>query len=162
MAALQLGRLFHTGELRAGLGEPLHNLMAHLRMAQLAAAEPNRNLHLVPVLQETQGVFHLRVEVADIRIESQTHFLHFHDVLILPGFLFPFGLLKPILAVVHDPAYRRLGGRGNLHQVEILLIGQSLGFPRGHDSQLFPIVADEAHLTVTDLLVDLQFLSCYW
>ena len=135
--------------------------MTDLRMSQLTAAEPNGNLHLVPLLQEANGVFHLRVEVADIGVQTETDFLDFHDVLIFPGFLFPFGLFEPILAVIHDPADRRRGRRSDFHQVEIFFVGKPLGVPGRHNPQLFAAVPDDADLAVTNLLVNLHLLTCY-
>ena len=92
--------------------------------------------------------------------DRETDLLEFHNMLIFPRFLFPFCLFKTVFAVIHDAADRRRGRRRDLDQIEFLLIGQPLGFTRGHHAELFALGADQANLIVPDLFVDLQFLTC--
>ena len=111
-------------------------------------------------VQKADGVAHLRVEVADIGVETQTNLFNFHNVLILSGFLFALGLFEPILAVVHDTAHRRHGIGRDLHQIQIAIIRHTLRVAGRHHTQLGTVFPDQAHFGVTDLLIDLQFLAC--
>lgn len=161
MAAFHFGRLFHICIFRAGLSKPFHSFLTDLRVAQFTAAETNGYLYLVPILEESRGMPDLGVEIANVGIQPQTNFLDFHNMLIFLGFLFPLCLLKPIFSVIHDPAYRRDSGGSNFDQIEVLLVRDALRLSGGHNAQLAAVVIDNANLIVTDLLVDLQFLTCY-
>ena len=82
-------------------------------------------------------------------------------MLVLLGVLFPFGLLKAVLAVVHELAHGGLGGGGNLNQVQTGLVGTDLCLSGGHDAQLGAVGADEPDLPVANLLVDLMSRISY-
>ena len=82
-------------------------------------------------------------------------------MLVLFGLLLPFGLLEPELSVVHELADRGGGGGGDLHQVQAGLVGAGLSLGRGHDAQLASVGADETHLPVADLFVDLMSRISY-
>jgi hypothetical protein len=58
------------------------------------------------------------------------------------------------LAVVHDPADRRVGHRGHLDEVEIVLPGEGKGLRQRLDADLRSIRADEADLPSSDPVVD--------
>ena len=68
---------------------------------------------------------------------------------------------EPVFAVIHDTAHRRRGCRRDLDEVKIFVVGHLLSVARRHDPQLLAVGADNADFAVSDLLVDLQFLTCY-
>ena len=80
-------------------------------------------------------------------------------MLILLGFLLALGLLKAELAVVHEPAHRRRGLRGDLDQIKALLVGDVLRLRGRHDAELLAGRADETDLAVPDLFVDLMHVA---
>ena len=67
-------------------------------------------------------------------------------------------LFKAVLAVIHDPAYRRFCTRCDLHQIQILFIGDFLCISRRHCSEFFTVLVDDQNFSVPNFLVDLQFL----
>ena len=71
-----------------------------------------------------------------------------------PGLLGLLGFLVPELAVVHDPADRRVGHRGHLDQIELETPGQLQCFGDRLDPQLIAVRSDEADLTSSDAVVD--------
>ena len=77
----------------------------------------------------------------DIRIS-----LDLHNVLVLPGFLFPLALLELVLAVVHQLAQGGVACGGDLHQVQSLLLRDVQSLLAGHDAQLLSAFADQSDL----------------
>ena len=67
------------------------------------------------------------------------------------------GLLRRlvlVLAVVHDPADRRVGHGGHLDEVEVLLPGEGERLRQGLDADLGSVGADQADLPSPDPVVD--------
>src|SRR5262249_45744936 len=62
-------------------------------------------------------------------------------------------LRVPVLAVVHDAAHRRIRGRRDLDQVELLLIGDPLRVERRHDAELPAVRVDDPDLARLALVV---------
>ena len=77
-------------------------------MRHLAAAEANRYLDLVAVLEETAGVFNLYIQVANVNIRGQSNLLGLHDALVFARFFFTLGLFKaePV-SYTHLDVYKR-------------------------------------------------------
>ena len=71
-----------------------------------------------------------------------------------PALLGPLGLVELELAVVHDPADRRVGHRGHLDEVEVELPGDRQGLGQRLDAELLTVGVDEADFTGTDAVVD--------
>jgi hypothetical protein len=63
------------------------------------------------------------------------------------------GLVLP-LSVVEDPAHRRVGQRGYLHQVHVELTSHVQRLGEGTNPQLAPLGVYQAHLARPDTLVD--------
>src|SRR5579885_2969399 len=68
-------------------------------------------------------------------------------------FLRPLLHLVAVLAVVHDPADRRRGVRGDLDQVEVALLREALRLLGAHDAELRPVGVDHPHLAGANLAV---------
>jgi hypothetical protein len=161
MASVHLGGTFHITKFRAGFGKPPHYFISDFRMSELAATEANRHLHLVAVAQKADSMSDLGVEISDIGIETESDLLDVYDMLVFASFLFALCLLETVFAVIHDAAYRRIGHRRNLDQIQIFFISYFLCFTRGHHSELLSVFVDDTKFVVSDLFVDLQFLNCY-
>src|SRR6185436_7054950 len=139
-----------VGEL---VDQPLENAPADLRMRHLAAAEEDRRLHLVAVLEEALDVLLLELVVVLVDLRAELDLLDLDHFLVLARFTRPFLLLVLVLPEVHDPADRRDGGRRNFHQVEPLGLGDRQRLWRRHDAQLLAGVVDHADFTDADSLV---------
>ena len=63
-----------------------------------------------------------------------------------------------MLAVVHELAGGGIGV-GELDQIQLPLVGQTLGGPDIHDAQLDAVFIDQTDFRVPDLLIDRQFLG---
>src|SRR5215204_7804771 len=127
-------------------------------MCHLASPVGQCDLDLVPVLQEPLDLASLRVEVALRDLRPVLHLLDGDVACLAPGFL---GLLRSlvlVLAVVHDPADRRVGLRRDLDQVEVCLTGDRQGLRQRFDADLLAIRTDQPHLTGADAVVDPGFV----
>jgi hypothetical protein len=79
--------------------------------------------------------------------------LNLGSVLVLPGFLFAFGLLVAKLPIIHQPANGRRGAGGDLHHVHTVGARECEGFPERQDAKLFAISPDNPDLAGADLPV---------
>ena len=108
---------------------------------------------------------HLGVEVAPADLGPELDLLDRDVGRLLPGLLGLLGLLVPELAVVHDPAHRRVGHRGHLDEVELEPSGHPQRFGHRLDAELVAVGTDEADLTGSDAVVDAvlfaAFGACY-
>ena len=162
LAAFELGLLFHRAAICAQFREAMEQILTERRMRNLTAAETDRNLDLVAVLEEAAGVLYLGVQVADVDVGGQANLFDLHDALILARFLFALGLLETEFAVVHDFADRRLGLRGDLDQIHALFHGGFLRFLDGDDTELLAVVVNQTDFSVADLFIDLMFHAADW
>ena len=143
-----------VAELLELLGQAHEQLLPALRVHQLAAAEHDRHLHLVLVLQEAHHVALLGLVVVGVDLGPELDLLDV-DRALVPARLLGLELeLVAVLAEVHDPADRRVGLRGDLDQVEVLLGGVVEGHAQRLDAELLALLVDQAHLIGDDAVVD--------
>jgi hypothetical protein len=73
-----------------------------------------------------------------------------------------FGLLKPILPVIHHLHYRRAGQRRYFDQIQPALHGNPKRFLQLHDAELRSVGTDESYRTDTNLPVDSYALLLFF
>ncbi len=73
--------------------------------------------------------------------------------------MFPLGFHELVLAVVHDPADRGVGGGGHLNHIKAFGLSDPDGLMRGHDTQLGSILVDDSDLRGADAIVDSRLVS---
>ena len=122
-------------------------------MDHLPSAEPKDHLGLVAVLQEPDQVAQLDLVVALLRPRAELHLLDLDLLLLLP--LSCLGLLQveQVLAVVHHLDDRRIGIRGDEHQIQSFPPRLAQGVLPGDDANLPTVRADEPHLAGANILV---------
>ena len=96
-----------------------------LLVQHLPASEEDGELHPVPFLQERPGVTDLDLQVVTVGLRPEPDFLERRDRMLglLVGVADPPFLLVEPLAVIHDPADRRLAVRRDLHKVQTGFLG---------------------------------------
>ena len=134
----------------------LEQVPPELRVGQLAAAEADRDLDPVAVLEELDRAADLRVEVADADLRLEADFLEGHRALLALGLLLALGQLVLVLPEVEETGDRRSGHRCDLDEVEAPLLRHLEGLRRGHDAQLVSLFVDDPDLWDPDHLVDAQ------
>ena len=157
MASLHLGLLLNVACLGALLSEALQQIQTDGRMGDFTAAEADGNLDLVAALEETAGVADLDVQIVNVDAGGQSDLLDLDNALILAGFLLALGLLKAVLAVIHDAANRGLCLRSDLYKIHALFNCDPQRFLRGNDAQLIAVSADQTDFLVADFFIDLMF-----
>ena len=128
-------------------------------MGHFAAAEANGDLDLVAVVEETPGTTQLDLVVVDIDARAHLDFLDVDGLLFfarLGGLLL---LLVLELAVVEDLAYRRVGVRRYLDQIEADVVSHHLGFLRRDDAHHFSGFIYETDARCIDVRVDTRSLA---
>jgi hypothetical protein len=133
-----------------GRAEQVH---ANLLVRKFAAAEPQRDLHLVAFADELVDRPHLHVIVMIVDVRTHLDLLDLLRLLALAGEVGLFLRLVPELADVEELADRRIGVGRDLDQIEAnsgRLLDRLAGV---HDAQILAILVDHAHLWDVDHLV---------
>src|SRR5579864_423234 len=136
------------------VGETEKQLATPLRMALFAPPEHDRDLHLCALVQKPFYVTPLGVVVVDADLRAKLDLLHVDLALVLASLLRLLLLLVLVLAVVHDLRDRRVGLGSDLDEIEVLAVGVLAGFVRGLDSELGPVVVDQADVGDANRVVD--------
>src|SRR6185436_7467928 len=102
---------FDDAEVLHLLGELVEDALAELRVDDLAPAEHDRDLDLVPLPQEPHDVALLGLVVVRADLRAELNLLDGDRLLVLARLLGLLLLVVAPLAVVHDPAHRRPGVR---------------------------------------------------
>src|SRR5215470_14328605 len=143
---------------RAAVGqvffEPVEQLNAEFLVRYLAATEPDRRFHLIPVGQNLPGMLHLEIVVVLIGGGAKLNLLDLDDDLFLLGLVRPLLLLVKILAEVNDATDRRLGLGRDFDQVVAALASNPEGLLRRHNAKLLPLLIDYPHFFRANTLVD--------
>src|SRR3990172_7805236 len=153
--AFEQRRALHRAHVAHRLGQALQEPVAGLRIRHLAASEPHRYAHLVPLAEEIVHVFHFRLEVVLADLRREAHPFQVAAAVMRPAA--PLTLLVLVLAVIHDPAHRRLGRRGDLDQVENRLLRPLQRVTHTHHAQLLAVGADHTDLLCADPVVHSWF-----
>ena len=128
--------------------------LPELGMAHLPAPEHDRDLDLVAFGEEPGDLAGLGVEVAGPDLGPVLHLLDAGAGGLAPRLLGPLRLVELELAVVHDPADRRVGLGRHLDEVEIQLPGDGERLGQRLDPELLAVGIDEADLPGADPIVD--------
>jgi len=123
-------------------------------VGHLAAAEHDRDLDLVLVLQEAQHVSLLRLVVVLADFGTELDLLDDDLALVLARLLRLLLELVAVLAEVHHAADRRVGLRGDFDEVEVPFGGVLLREPDRLDPELLALLIDEPDLRHGDAVVD--------
>src|SRR5690606_8703783 len=146
-------------QLRHVLCEALEQPESQLGAGLLAAAEHDRDLDLVPTLEEAHHVALLGLVVVGVDLRPELLLLDRGELLVAAGLP---GLLRALvleLAVVHELADRRAGLRRDLDEVELGLLRKAQGVLDAHDSDLFAVRSDQANLGNADAVVDARLCA---
>src|SRR4051812_10581689 len=123
-------------------------------MRHLAAAEENRRLHLVAVLEEALDVLLLELVVVLVDLRPELDLFDEDHLLVLLRLARALLFLVLILPEIHDAADRRHGRRRDLDQVEPLLLRNRERLRRRHDAELLAGVVDHPDFAHANALVD--------
>jgi hypothetical protein len=137
-----------------GLDHLIEDPLAQLGMIHLPATEGQGHLDLVALVEELLHLASLGVEVALGDLRPVLHLLDGDAAGLPPRFLRLLGRLVLVLAVIHDPADRRVGLGGHLHQVEVGFACDGQGFGQRPNADLLTVRTDQTHLAGAYAVVD--------
>src|SRR5438105_459520 len=161
VAALHDRRPLHHRDVLGRVRHPVEDPSPDLLVDHLAAPEHDRHLDLLALLQKLFDALELGLEVVLGHLRPQLHLLELDDVLAPPLVLLLLDRLELVLAVVDQPADRRLRERSELDEVQAFFGRDPFRGFQAEDSQLIALVVDQAHLLGADLIVDPEFLEGY-
>lgn len=95
----------------------------------------------------------LNRQVVGVNGRRELQLLHAAARLAPMGILVALGLFIQKLAIIHEPAHRRRGGRRDLDQVQALDLRQPQGLIERHDPKLLLGLIEDPHLARADLAV---------
>src|SRR5690606_34514181 len=116
-------------------------------------AEAQGHLDLVAILDEPDDVAKLDLVVTLVGPGAELHLLDLDDLLLRPRLVRSLLFLVLELAVVHDPADRRIGVRRDLHQVQTGFLGHAQGLARRDDADLLVVHSRQPYLRNMNLTV---------
>src|SRR6185312_1196342 len=133
-----------------------------LGVGLLAAAEHDRHLDLVVVLEEALDVAFLGRIVVRRDLRPQLDFADVDLLLVLASLLLLLLLLVFVLRVVEQTGHRRLRTGRHLDQVEVGLLGAFECVVDLDDPELLAVGADQPHLRHADALVYPSRVALWW
>ncbi len=154
VAALLVGALLDRAELGELVRDLAQQYLAALGVRHLAPAEHDRDLHLLPLLEEPQDVALLGLVVVRRDLRPQLHLADRHLLLVLARRLLLLLLLVLVLRVVEHAADGRARLGGDLDEVEVPLARILERLVGLHDADLLALLVDQAYLGDTNTLVD--------
>ena len=101
-----------------------------------AAPEGHHHFHLVSVSQELGGMIQLEVEVVVVGLRPHVNLLNLRLGTVGLDLFLLFLLFVKIFLIIHHLAYRRVGLRGDLHQIQLIALGNLQSFPEGDNLRL--------------------------
>lgn len=123
-------------------------------MGQLPTAKDYRDGHFVFVLKKFAGMVDLEIDVMLSGLGTNPYLLEPSVVGVRLVLVLAFFLLVLELAIVHDPADRRLLSRSDLYQIEAGRCCNLNGLFRFQNAKLLAIVGDDSDWCYADLLID--------
>src|SRR6266536_1855816 len=154
VAAVLPSRTVDLGDVHDVGGQSFEQAPAELGVRHLSAAEHDRHLDLVALLEEPLDVALLRLVVVVVDLGPHLHFLEGHQALLAPGLLGLDGLLVLVLRVVHQFGDRRPRQGRDLDQIEIGAARDPQSGLRVHDPELLAGRTDHPELRRPDTVVD--------
>ena len=151
--AKQCRQLVHLAHLFELLGETEQEQLALILVDDGTTPEGHHQLHLVTVLQELDGMIALEIEIMIVRLRTHVNLLHRGFGTVGLDFLRLLLLLVEVFLVIHHLAYRRIGLWGNLHQVQLVLVGNGKCLSQGNNLG-FEILTHHAHGLGCNVIVD--------
>src|SRR5664280_231712 len=134
----ELGHVLDHRDIGQLVANPLEQTHADILVGDLAAPVAQRDLALIAVfLDEATQVPHLDRVIALVGARAELDFLDFDDLLLRLGLGRTLLFLVLELAVVHQPADRRIGLSDDLDEIDVLLAGEPQGFGDRDDAQRF-------------------------
>jgi hypothetical protein len=157
VAAVLLRGELHVAGLGHVLGHPLQQPVPQLGPGLLTTTEHDRDLHLVPGLEEALDVALLGLVVVVVDLRPELLLLDLDVGLVPPSLARLHRRLVLELAVVHELDDRRPGVGGHLDQVQVGLLGQPEGVLDADDAHLLAVGSDQPDLGNADAVVDAGF-----
>lgn len=131
-------------------------------MGHFTAAEPQRDLYLVAIVQKFEHVTHFDVIVIGIGVRSELDLFDLDDLLLFAGFRFALLGLVFEFAEIHDLAHGRIGIGRDLDQVQAGFFGHFHSATGCHDPDVFAVGTNQADFIRADIFVNARACVSLW
>jgi hypothetical protein len=145
--------LFNYSDLGQIGFHPLQELQSQFLVYHFAAAESQRHLGLVSVLEETLEIAQLDLVITLFRPGTEFNFLDMDLLLLFLCRMVLFANFKKILPIIHDPANGRIALRSDFHQIKVRIQCLLLCFLYRDNPDLLTVGTDKPYLRGRYLLV---------
>ena len=125
-------------------------------MGHLPSPKANGDLDLVAFLEEPLDRLALEDQIVLVSRGAHAHLFEKGNLLIAPGITLLLLLLELVSAVIEKATNRGNSGRGNLDQIEIMLLGKPQGLVKGENAELLTVFADDSDLAGANAFVNAQ------
>ena len=123
VASLNTGCFFNNADISHAFNDFINDSETNVPMDYFASPEHHNDLHLVATAKKAKYVFDLKIKVVVISAGSELNLFDYNIFLFRSGCVLPFGFHELIFAVIHNPANRWVGGRGNFYKIQTLVRG---------------------------------------
>lgn len=123
-------------------------------MGFLASAQAHVHSHLIAILQELRDLFGAECQIMRARRKSYPDALELRLFLLLAVLALAFFALVLELAEVHDAAYRGTRSRGDLNEIQSLLMRDAECLGGFKHAEILALLADHADRRDADPLID--------
>lgn len=142
---------FETGD------DAVQEVLANLRMRNLASAEHDRHFDLVALLEQLRCGARLEVDIVIVDLRLHPHLAELDVDLVFLGLPILLRLFVLEAAEVHQSRDRRACRRRDLDKVDITLPGHGDRFRGPHNPDLLAFFVDQTDFGNTNPLVDTRF-----
>src|SRR5690606_3637528 len=141
-------------QIRKGFCQGGELCLRQILVDDLPTPKADRDLDLMSLLQKSARALGLDLKVVRVDLGTQAQLLELDALLFLAGIALSFALLVFELPVIHDPADRGLGVRGDLDEIEIVAGCDVQSFLGGENAELIALRIDHPDAPAPDLMID--------
>ena len=153
LAPFEAREAFDLGDFLDIVADAVEEIHAELLVRHFAAAEPQRALHLVAVLEELDDIAHLHLVIVGVDVRPHLDFLDLDGLLLLAGLG---GLLLGLilqLAQIDELANRHLAIGIDLDEIESRFLSEVKRLGGRYDAPVLAFCVDKLNLGGTNISV---------
>jgi len=135
-------------------GNLIHNLAATIDMHHLTPAEEHGKLYFMPLFQKLHSPIDLDVPIMIVNFRTQTNLFQDNRMLLFLAQLCFSLLFVQVFSIIHNPADRRLGVRGDFDKIQPQIMGFELGILDIDQPHLIVVFIDQPDRAGSNPLID--------
>jgi len=143
LAPFELGFGFDLGNLFGIFSYFFEKIHSKVHVSHFTTAKPQRNLHLVAIIEKTPHRAHFHIVVMGVDVRTHLNFFDLDGLLFFARFrCFLLGGIF-VFAEIEDLADRWTVGRGNLNEIKACFPGQLQGFLKVYRTSIIALCVNK-------------------